>query len=110
MAGPVAGHPRLRTKDDPTGTLVIGTLNNCAGGVTPWGTVLTGEENFNGYFGGDASKTPEAANHKRYGVVPYMGAPWSVHVERFDVEKNWNEPNRFGWVCESILTIRNPRR
>ena len=100
VAGPVAGHPRLRTKDDPTGTLVIGTLNNCAGGVTPWGTVLTGEENFNGYFGGDANKTPEAANHKRYNVVPYMNAPWSVHVERFDVEKNWNEPNRFGWVCE----------
>ncbi len=100
VSGPAAGHPRLRTKEDPTGTLVIGTLNNCSGGFTPWGTVLTGEENFNGYFGGDAAKTPEAANHKRYGVSPWMGAPWSKYFERFQIERSWNEPNRFGWVCE----------
>ncbi|MBL8698681.1 MAG: PhoX family phosphatase [Alphaproteobacteria bacterium] len=100
VAGPAAGHARLKTKADPTGTQVIGTLNNCAGGFTPWGTVLTGEENFNGYFRGDPKKTPEAANYARYGVQPFRGAPWGVHVDRFDMDKEPNEPNRFGYVCE----------
>jgi secreted PhoX family phosphatase len=100
VSGPAAGHPRLRSNEDRTGTLVVGTLNNCAGGVTPWGTVLSGEENFNGYFGGDAAKTPEARNHRRYGVQPFQGAPWATYFERFNVEKNPNEPNRYGWVVE----------
>jgi secreted PhoX family phosphatase len=100
IAGPAAGHPRMRTSADRTGTLAIGTLNNCAGGTTPWGTVLSGEENFNGYFLGDANKTPEAASHKRYGVSPWQDASWGKHFDRFDVEKEPNEPNRFGWIVE----------
>ena len=100
VAGPAAGHDRLKTKADPTGKHVIGTLNNCSGGVTPWGTVLTAEENFNTYFGGDPDKTPEAANHKRLGIKGKSRYSWPRFYDRFDIEKEPNEPNRFGWVVE----------
>jgi secreted PhoX family phosphatase len=75
-------------------------LNNCAGGVTPWGTWLTCEENFNGYFWGKLPDGhPAAASFKRYGV-PGNWYAWGKFEPRFDVTKEPNEPNRFGWVVE----------
>jgi len=100
VSGPAAGHALLKTKADSTGINVLGTLNNCAGGETPWGTYLTAEENFNGYFGGDPAKTPNAEQFKRYGLSKDSWYGWSKHIDRFDVEKEPNEANRFGWIVE----------
>ena len=100
VSGPAAGHDKLKTSADPTGRKVLGMLNNCAGGETPWGTWLTAEENFNGYFGGDAEKMPDAKAYKRYGISKATWYAWAQHVDRFNVEKEPNEPNRFGWIVE----------
>ena len=101
ISGPAAGHPRLRTDADPTGTRVLGTLNNCAGGNTPWGTVLTAEENFNLYFGGEAAETgAQAADYKRYGITEGRQLRLGPLRARFDLDKEPNEPNRFGWIVE----------
>lgn len=102
ISGPAAGHDRMKTSTDPSGTRVRGMLNNCAGGVTPWGTWLTCEENFNGYFWGkDAAEalTLEARALRRYGA-PGEWYAWGRFHDRFDTRKEPNEPNRFGWVVE----------
>ena len=101
FSGPAAGHPLLRTTDDPSGAAPLGTINNCGNGETLWGTYLTCEENFNGYFRVDGPQTPEnAALQRRYGVGG-DNYGWAVHDPRFRVTtENPNEPNRFGWVVE----------
>ncbi|MCB1735277.1 MAG: PhoX family phosphatase [Gammaproteobacteria bacterium] len=99
LSGPAAGHPRLQTHADPSGRRVIGTFNNCAGGITPWGTYLMAEENFNNYFLGELSEPAEAENYARLGL-PGHGFPWGKFHKRFDVGEEPNEPNRFGWVVE----------
>ncbi|SNS28971.1 hypothetical protein SAMN06893096_10378 [Geodermatophilus pulveris] len=104
VTGPAAGSEYLKTGADPTGRTVLGTLNNCAGGITPWGTTLHGEENFNQYFGSSAPITVDAqlAALERYGIsaedVPTR--QWQTADPRFDLVQEPNEVNRFGWVVE----------
>ncbi|MER8447445.1 PhoX family phosphatase [Mesorhizobium sp. M1066] len=100
LSGPVAGHDRVKTNADPSGTKVFGTFNNCAGGVTPWGTYVMAEENIHGYFSGELPEGhKEAANYKRLGI-PEGAYEWAAHYERFDIAKEPNEANRFGWIVE----------
>nr|WP_218909760.1 PhoX family phosphatase [Nocardiopsis sinuspersici] len=97
LTGPAAGHELLRTDEDPGGTLVRGMLNNCAGGMTPWGTFLTAEENFNQYFANGSG----SAEARRYGLgTGSSGRRWERFEKRFDLAENPNEANRFGYIVE----------
>jgi hypothetical protein len=102
ISGPAAGHDLLKTAADPSGTEVLGTMNNCGAGKTPWGTYLTCEENFNGYFGvADESiefSAPES--FARYGIGSQGRYAYEKFDARFDVSQNPNEPNRFGYIVE----------
>lgn len=100
ISGPAAGHDRMKTNEDPTGTVVMGTFNNCAGGITPWGTWLMSEENINFYFVGENADEREAANHTRMGVPGSRSYPWGYFHKRFDISREPREPNRYGWVVE----------
>ena len=114
--GPAAGHDRMKTSADPSGASILGTLNNCAGGLTPWGTYLTAEENFHGYFWSDLLRGrrqgagrlggAQAKSYARYGV-PGLWQAWGKFVDRFNVDKEPNEPNRFGWIVEIDPSIRS---
>jgi hypothetical protein len=103
LSGPVAGTELVRTGADPAGTTVHGTLNNCAGGLTPWGTWLSGEENFDQYFANRSAVTdPMAAESLRRFGVPAGASErkWEWYDDRFDLAKEPHEPNRFGWIVE----------
>jgi uncharacterized protein len=116
--GPVRGHDALKTVASPDGTTGRGTINNCANGHTLWGTNITCEENWAGYFrrsGDDAARTlRELTALRRYGVTSSTGNyAWSTagsepHFRRWDARASGasaladyrNEPNQFGWCVE----------
>jgi secreted PhoX family phosphatase len=122
FSGPVRGNALLRTAFSPDGTSGRGTINNCANGVSPWGTNLTCEENWAGYFrrsGDNAARTAkELIALNRYGVTSTTGNyGWSTvtastagdtSYRRWDARATGasatadfrNEPNQFGWVVE----------
>ncbi|HMQ53644.1 MAG TPA: PhoX family phosphatase [Anaerolineae bacterium] len=103
ITGPAAGNDLLKTSADKTGTEVFGTLNNCSGGKTPWGTVLTAEENFHQYFANqDLMEDGDVKDvHGRY-VFPKEATErlWENFYDRFDLTKEPNESFRFGWMVE----------
>lgn len=99
FSGPAADSPLLQ---NPAGNVPLGTVNNCGSGYTPWGTYLTCEENFNGYFGANGAFDP-SARQARYGLSANgFGYGWHVFDKRFDLTDPAyvNENNRFGWIVE----------
>ena len=106
FSGPAAGHDLLKTEADPTGMASLGTFNNCGSGRTPWGTYLTCEENFNGYFGAVSEVAADDMvmdGFRRYGVSTKVDAGrYNYHGfdARFDIATNPNEPHRAGYIVE----------
>lgn len=107
ITGPARGHPKMVTAFSPSGTMTRGTLNNCGNGYTPWGTYLTCEENWAGYFvNRDATRPRE---HTRFGVPSTNSRyRWETAQERFDCSTKAssasgdfrNEVNNQGWIVE----------
>lgn len=107
VSGPAAGSERVRTKADPSGTRVFGMVANCSGGVTPWGTYVSGEEGFSAYFSGKLpAGSKEAGNYARAGLREETDRSWANQYERFDLSKEPNEANRFGWIVE--IDVNDP--
>lgn len=87
-----------------------GTLGNCAGGLTPWGTYLTAEENFDSYFSGsDSSASQRTARESdaAYALdAASFGYPGGGSLlrraapEQFKLDNNPHGPALFGWVVE----------
>ncbi|MCV2403874.1 PhoX family phosphatase [Marinomonas sp. C2222] len=101
ITGPARGHDLLKTKADPKGVTSKGTWNNCGNGQTPWGTYLTCEENFNGYFSSSDEGFELTSEMKRYGISHKdWGYKWAMADSRFDVSQEPNEPNRAGYIVE----------
>lgn len=104
ITGPARGHALLRTPADPDGIRVLGTLANCAGGQTPWGTFLTAEENVDYYFGNAAAlagadaRLQEAC--RRLGPWRSSRHAWDLVDRRFDAGVEPAECLRFGWIVE----------
>ncbi|WP_373051992.1 PhoX family protein [Thioalkalivibrio sp.] len=105
FSGPAADSDLLKnTANNP----YLGTANNCGSGMTPWGTYVTCEENFNGYFGSNTDTVGgfdqlQDESYVRYGFSKNgFGYGWHLYDDRFDLsnEDYKNEPNRFGWCVE----------
>ncbi|WP_343568592.1 PhoX family phosphatase [Acinetobacter sp.] len=124
FAGAAAGSNLLSTRFSPAGRQTRGTHNNCGNGYTPWGTYLTTEENFIGYFArsttDDTLRTPEeiialkryglkAGSSSRYGWETAIGQVeaqdlydrWNADVKAAQATQDYrNGPNTFGWMVE----------
>lgn len=122
FSGPAAKTDYLKTKYSTDGSKTRGTLNNCANGTTPWGTYLTCEENWAGYFRRIAGMTNDDKNRtakelksfSRYGVAGTGRELWATVAGGDDIHARWNTEvvgatatddyrnghNTYGWVVE----------
>ncbi len=126
LSGPLRGHAMVKTRYSPAGLMTRGTINNCASGHTPWGTYLTCEENWAGYFrraGGDDSlrSAKEVTAFRRVGLAQGSAGnnrwssvlpadPANTGFSRWDASRSGvsadgsddfrHAANTFGWVVE----------
>jgi uncharacterized protein len=123
LSGPARGHALMKTLHSTAGTACRGTINNCGTGYTPWGTFLTGEENWAGYFTRSATDNAARGNNKsvvslnRYGRsqgaasrhgwetsgVADKYARWNISqvgASSDGSDDYRNELNTFGWIVE----------
>ncbi len=117
ISGPLANSTKLQTPFSKDGSQARGTLNNCGNGYTPWGTYLTCEENWPGYFINTGTTTQEqerigieTSGTSRYGWETLAGSAEEVDDEftRFNVtpsganalEDYRNEANGHGYIVE----------
>lgn len=120
LNGPARGNALMVTKYSTDGTKARGTLNNCGTGKTPWGTFLSGEENWAGYF--TRKSTDDTARNdksvvslKRYGrnaaAASRHGwesagtddryARWEISQGAGAASADYrNELNTFGYIVE----------
>ena len=80
--------------DDGLGNKIIGTCQNCAGGTTPWGTVLSAEENFQ-------DQVPEAVMADGSSLDP-SAKPFILNDKDVDGRANvlGLAGNKYGWMVE----------
>ena len=102
FSGPARGHQRVKTEFSPKGETSLGTFANCAGAVTPWGTVLTAEENIQAYFMGQVKKTEEVENYKRFGLFGDKTAQsiWGKYHDHWQINKHPQAALHAGWIVE----------
>jgi secreted PhoX family phosphatase len=101
IMGPARGDALMRTNADPSGTTVLGTFANCAGGKTPWGTYLTAEENIQDYFGGArtwAEKSEDDVTksaYRRWPLRERSAYGWELVDKRFEYVYKFVTRDRF---------------
>lgn len=102
FSGPAYAHDRLKTDFAADGKSCIGTYGNCAGGLTPWGTVLTAEENIQVYFVGNTKNIKERENYNRFGIKGDATALayWGNFYERWNLNKHPQAGMHAGWIVE----------
>lgn len=102
FSGPACGHDRLKTVFAADGTSCVGTYGNCAGCLTPWGTILTAEENIQSYFMGEAKQTKESENYNRFGLKGNSTAAfnWAKYHDRWNLDKHPQSGLHAGWIVE----------
>ncbi|GET36911.1 PhoX family protein [Microseira wollei] len=79
---------------DKLGDRIIGTFANCAGGTTPWGTVLSGEENFQTQVAEPVYADGTSFDPKE--------RPFSIDDEEISGQGNvlGLAGNKYGWIVE----------